>query len=158
MKTYKNYTQEGNVYHLKQFSTAYFFLIIFGLFLLYAAFFIIEDTGSTGGIISILCGLFCIAAVILRMGGKFVIDKNRRTVFLKRTSLAKEREFAFEDFSRFYVMKYSYFGFLTTNVMGDIYFLENGKEKGHQLKQTFFSAKPVQRVIDETAEIMEIQN
>ena len=158
MNSYKNYIQEGSVYKLKLFSMTYAFLIIFGLLLFYCAFFVIDQDNLMGRNFSIFGGLFCIVAVILRMNGKFIIDKNQRKVTLKSTALAKGREFSFEDFSRFFVTKTSYLGFVTTNVSGEIYFMEHGKEKGYMMKQTFFVTRPVQRVIDETVEIMGVEH
>ena len=158
MNPYKDYRQEGNVYTLRLFSAAYMAFIVIGLFLLYAAFFMIDSSNGAGRNFAIFGGLFFIILSLLRMGGKFIIDKNHKKFIFKRSAIGKEIEYPIEGFSRFYVTKFSYFGFLTTNVVGEIYFWQNGKEKAFQLKQTFLSAKPVQRVIDETADILGIPN
>lgn len=158
MKKFKSFNQQSGIYTLKMTQTSTYILGIFGLLLLYVAFFVIDATNTTAKYSSAAIGALLLLAAYLRMGARFIIDKNQKKIMFKRNALAKEQEFSMDDFSRFYVEKLVYLGIITTNISGNIYFLKEGKEKGFMMIQSFLFASPVQRAIDEAAEILEIPN
>lgn len=151
----KYYTEENGKHKISTKGFAEYSFLWIGIGLVLLAFFL--DIGRTSKIVLIFCGLFCFFAYYKRLKSYFIVETKTRTVAFKDFFWKPENKYSFQDFSRFHVHSVTYFGFIPVNAIGSIFFQKgNEKELGYTLKVTFGATKSIQKMIDETAMLLEI--
>lgn len=157
MDNLRFYEMEGGVYVFKIAKGMRTVLLLSAVLCVLIAFFVLHK-GQNGGKFGLLfVAVLCLLGYLNRSKGRFSIDKTNKRVTFKSAVWSPELTFPFEAFSRFYVHKVSYFGFIPINATGTIYFMkDNGKETGFLLRMTAGATKSIQRAIDETAGLMEL--
>lgn len=154
--TYKYFVQDGNKFQLK--SQLIFIGLISGLFIVGGLkFTFFHEEGKEGamwvGIFMILLGV----AAALRLTAKNTIDMDAKQLIVKKNMFAGEVAYHFNDFDGFLVARtVSFFG-VTMNATGSMTFIVNGKEKNIMLNQSMFTVKPLNEMINEATDIMQLE-
>lgn len=156
MNQYKYYIQQGNQYTLKPSRTTPIIIGVTGLILLYVAFFVIDGSNSAGRWGFFLLALLLIAATFISLKSKFIIDTQAKTLTTKPSATFPQTVIPFSNFDGFIVHKSTYG--ITLTASAAVTAIRNGKRREYLMMSTVLSARPLQRMIDETTEIMNLKD
>lgn len=152
MKSLKYFAQEGNVYVKIPQRGLYYALAFFLLACAVLAFLYGENTAGSKWLMAILVILGVI--LLLRTSATTSFDVQNRTISAQSFFFMKPKVFHFDDFDSFLISKQTFL--ITLNATATLILAPKGKRLNLLLHQTMFVTKPLQTVIDETAQIMRI--
>ncbi|OXA83180.1 hypothetical protein [Flavobacterium hercynium] len=146
MKEFKKFTKAGNLYTLKrQFG---FSIIVVALFLVFAYICFTSKMSMFGwGLIAV--SAFCAIAFWLQ---HFSIDMDDKVMTAKMGLIKKTVYIPLTDIRNFRVVKISH-NFIRTNVILNVSYVEDGKEKVTGITQAF-TVRAIQNTINEIEEII----
>lgn len=154
MSDFKQFTREGYHFIMKPNRSNNYLLLVFGLFLLYAAFFLLRDNKGGFWSATVIGGLFVLIAVAT-WKSKFVLDTASRQIMLK-SGIPAQKTFAFDAFEGFTVHTTTYIG-VPINRQLLINIRQPGKAdaRPYIVTQALFSARGLQQIADETSQIVD---
>lgn len=155
MQSFKYFTQEGNVYIKTPPKALYYTLALLILAIALLSFIYGESRN-----VKLLAGMIGLLGLILllRTTATSKFDTVARTITAQSMFFLPARVFSFDDFDHFLVNKQSYLGLLTINSTASIIIInKNGKKRTLMLHQAMFVTKPLQKVIDEAAQIIGVE-
>ncbi|MDO5608517.1 MAG: hypothetical protein Q4G08_08695 [Capnocytophaga sp.] len=157
-KEYRYYeTLDGSIYTRKKERFAIGLLIASGLGLLFLAFKWFYGKEDIPFYTSLIISLVLFILAYTSAKGSLEIDTRKRTLTAVRSILLIKREYSFDKFVNFEAHRVLHYGFIPSNFTAHAYFLdEKNKEYAVVLMSRVFfgNLRMIQRVIDETAEIM----
>ncbi|NSL86299.1 hypothetical protein ECE50_005640 [Chitinophaga sp. Mgbs1] len=150
MQTLQHYTQTGSVYTKKNQTV---FMAVVGILLLVIVALILIY-GSKKPATYWMAGLVAVFGIIilLRITGKFTLDTQARTITNQPVFFLPPQVYSFDDFQNFLVSKQTML--ITLNATASMILDKKGRQRQVLLHQTVFTTRVLQRVTDETAEIM----
>ncbi|SDK55938.1 hypothetical protein SAMN04487898_109130 [Pedobacter sp. ok626] len=154
MKSFKYFTKEGDVYVKIPQRTLYYAFAFFLLACAALAFLYGENTKGSKWLMALMGILGVI--LLLRAGATTTFDVQNRTIVAQSFFFIKPKVFHFDDFDSFLISKQTFL--ITLNATATLILAPKGKRLNLLLHQTMFVTRPLQTVIDETAQIMEIAN
>ncbi|SDG27030.1 hypothetical protein [Chitinophaga filiformis] len=154
MQSFKYFTKEGNVYIKTPPKALYYTLALLILAIALLSFIYGESRN-----VKLLAGMIGLLGLIilLRTTATSRFDTVARTITAQSMFFLPARVFSFDDFDHFLVNKQSYLGLLTINSTASIIINKNGKKRTLMLHQVMFVTKPLQKVIDEAAQIIGVE-
>lgn len=150
MQTLKYFEQEGSVYHLKVQKGFFYTISALGFGAMIATLIYGTTRGAYFG-----AALFAFVGImgILRSTGKTSFDTQSRKIRRQSFFFSAEITYSFDDFDHFLISKLKS-AFITVGVSAVLVMDVNGKTKNILLRQSFFTARPLQRLNDELSSIM----
>lgn len=150
MQTFKYFETDGGIYHIKMQKGFYYGLSAVALACLIAT--LVYGTGK-GAYIGVAFLALTVVMGILRSTGKISFDTVARQITIQTFFFSTEKTYTFDDFDHFLVVKNTSL-FIPLNVSAILILNHGGKEKRVLLRQSFFVAKPLQRLSDELSVIL----
>ncbi|SHF33400.1 hypothetical protein [Pedobacter caeni] len=150
MQTLKYFEQEGGIYHLKVQKGLFYTISVLGFGAMIAT--LIYGT-TKGAYMGAALLAFIVVMGILRSTGKISFDTQSRKIRKQSFFFSSEITYNFDDFDYFLISKLKS-AFITVGVSAVLVMYVNGKTKNILLRQSFFTARPLQRLNDELSSIM----
>lgn len=150
MQTFKYFEQDGGTYSLKIQKGLLIGIVLLCLAGLMAT--LIYGTTKGAYVGAFFLGILAVIG-ILRTTGRIAFNTTSREITIQSFFFSSERTYSFDDFDHFLVVKNTSL-FIPLNISAIMILYPNGKEKRILLRQSFFVAKPLQRLSDELADIM----
>lgn len=150
MQTFNYFDPDGGTYHMKIQKGFYYGLSIVALVCLIAT--LVYGTGKVAYIGAVFLALTVVMG-ILRSTGKISFDTVTRQITIQTFFFSSEKIYTFDDFDHFLVIKNTSL-FIPLNASAILILNQDGKERRVLLRQSFFVAKPLQRLCDELSVIL----
>lgn len=150
MQTFRYFEQDAGTYNLKIQKGLLFGIALLCLAGLTAT--LVYGTTKGAYVGAFFLGIFVVIG-ILRTTGRISFNTATRQITTQSFFFSAERTYSFDDFDHFLVVKNTSL-FIPLNISAMMILYPNGKEKRILLRQSFFVAKPLQRLTDELADIM----
>ncbi|MBT2564384.1 hypothetical protein J7E50_23490 [Pedobacter sp. ISL-68] len=150
MQTLKHFEQQGNTYTLKVQKGLFYIIAFFSLAAIIA---ILIYSTSKANPLYIAFFVFVGAMAILRATAVLTFDNHNREIQRKVFFFSSPTSYSFDDFDHFLISKQKSY-FITVAIQAILVMNKGNKTKHILLWQSYFTAKPLQRLNEEISEIM----